>query len=164
MGIFQFTSRAIGLLCLSTLCSCFATKRVELPNSRQASVGTTSTARTGDSELLKSQQAALDAAAASDRAMLEAGKVKKELAALKAEVQQLSALADQCSELAKKSEQRRKASAVKAKKELEAKAAAETLQAPIEKTSAPAGVPEYSKSDAPPGFYKGAQTPQAEKH
>lgn len=119
-------------------------------------------------ELEASQEAALEAAKSAREAQLASEKLQSQIAELKAELNRISNLATGCADLAKKAENNRRAAALKAKKEAEEKLAIEAAPLAQPTIAMPKGSPEYSKSDAPPGYFppkaQAPVTPAPETH
>ena len=136
-----------------------STQRASLPN--QVVVSPEAIPALNRKELELSQQAALDASRSATEAMLESEKVQKAIAELKSEVQKLSVLAGACSDMAKKSDQKRAhAAALRAKKEVEEKKAIEAAAAvALPEPTARPNTGDYSRSDAPPGYYPDKPAP-----
>jgi hypothetical protein len=133
------------------------TQPATLPNSGAVSPGY---AALHGRELELSQQAALDAAKSAREATAESEKLQKQISALKSEVEKLSVLAAGCTDIAKKSDLKRAAAAAKARKEAEEKKAAEAAAAVALPTPTASTVKgDYSKSDAPPGYYPEHKAP-----
>ena len=139
-----------------SLLSC-STQRASLPNAGSINSSTSLQSR----ELELSQQAAQDASKSAREAVIESEKVQKQIAELKKEVRTLSELAAGCSDIAKKSDQKRAAAAaLRAKKEAEEKKALEAVAVALPPPTATVKG-DYSKSDAPPGYYPEKADPHA---
>lgn len=147
-----------SLLTLPVFVAC-STKPAVLPNALpspesedQASFNQARICQSKELEL--AQKAAHHASNSAKEAAIESEKVQRQIAELKSEVQKLSLLASSCSDLAKKSDQKRAAFAAKlAKKEAEEKKAKEEAAVALPAPTAKIQNGEYSKSDAPPGYY-----------
>lgn len=113
-----------------------------------------------EKELELSKQAARDAAKSASEAILESEKLHREIEALRNDIKSLSTLASTCSDLAKRSEARRLSAIAKAKKEAEEKKVQEEVAAAAAALPSPTPLKgEYSKSDAPPGYYPEPKAP-----
>ena len=127
-----------------------STQRAVMPNTGYISPASALQTR----ELELSQQAALDAAKSAKEASTESEKVQRQIADLKSQVEKLSVLASGCSDIAKKSDQKRAAAAAaRARKEAEEKKVTEEAAVALPTPTSNTAKGDYSKSDAPPGYY-----------